>query len=248
MLLVADSFRTRASTDGTIEARGFTRHVDRFARTVGAVLATDFGQHPDTIATALSRFLPDALAEIVGSGAGFPRLELWGGGQAEPRFAVSIRPLPELGETVDMRTASRVGAVTPDRKGPNIAAYGELRALFSAEPLLCDPHAPGDADASRAVEGATTSLIWWEEGRGHFVDRADRVASVTEAILRDAAELTPAPATVARLCAAEVWAVNALHGIRPVTRIDGVDLPSAEPERLATHRAHLDVAWEPVRG
>ena len=43
-----------------------------------------------------------------------------------------------------------------------------------------------------------------------------------------------------------MWAVNALHGIRPVASLDGNALADPEPARLAWFRAALDRSWEPL--
>jgi hypothetical protein len=45
----------------------------------------------------------------------------------------------------------------------------------------------------------------------------------------------------------EVWALNALHGIRVVTSIDGVALPEPDTQRLACFREALDQTWQPIK-
>ncbi|WP_336659564.1 aminotransferase class IV [Leucobacter sp. USHLN153] len=177
---------------------------------------------------------------------------------AEPHLALAIRPLPPLRDDIEL-VAPPAGTATmvperehPERKGPNIARYAALARELSVgaaaqEPLLVDA-------AGHVAEGATTSLVWWPEGskceaRGQVSALPQRVASVMEATLREALpDLMPALATVDELSRSEVWAVNALHGVRPATRLNGSPLPPADPARLAAARAVLDHAWEPVLG
>ncbi|WP_449283918.1 aminotransferase class IV, partial [Leucobacter sp.] len=136
----------------------------------------------------------------------------------------------------------------PHRKGPNIARLAELNRGLGAEALLLD------ADG-RALEGATTSLIWWRDDAdqsGGAVDEPStgggRVASVTEELLHRTARgrLAAGRPTPAELTRCEVWAVNALHGIRVVTSIDGVALPESHGPRLERFREALDRTWAPL--
>lgn len=115
-------------------------------------------------------FLAEALPQLAAAGEGFPRLELWGGRDPEaagpdPELRLSLRPLPELRETIELSTVRGVRLDHPGRKGPNIARLAELNRELGAEALLLDQR-------GRAVEGATTSLIWWTDDgdeSGHTV-------------------------------------------------------------------------------
>lgn len=246
-LLAADSFRVRVR-DGAAEVRGFRLHLARFRL---AAAGEDQG--------SLDAFLADARASIAAAGAGFPRLELWRDADGATRFACALRPLPALGESIELRSA--VGDAPPHArsKGPNIGRYAALNRERGAEALLVG----GDG---LVREGATTSLIVWpqdEDGGGRVSAHADRVASVTERLIRGAAAgrptgdapgrlcagaLSPASLTVAELQRSEVWAVNALHGIRAVARIDGAPQRQPERERLRWFRDALERTWEPVAG
>lgn len=230
-LLLADSFRVRVH-EGIAEARGIELHVDRFVRGVRALAGPD-----------PSGFLHHALAEVAAYGAGFPRLELRET-DSGPVLAHALRPLPELRSVLSMRSAPRGDQRHPELKGPAIARYTELSHRLGAEALLVG------ADGS-AIEGATTSVLWWD---GHVLCSAAsraRVESVTERLVLG---IAAAQGTVEvrtgiapdRLRAHEVWAVNALHGIRVVDRID--DAPTRDPDldRLAHFRAALDRSWRPV--
>lgn len=259
-LIVADSFRVRANPrTGTAEVRGLADHLRRFRFSA-------LGQLPGADARArIDVFLDEAVDRIAEYGEGFPRLELWEAEHAggDPELSLSLRPLPELRDTIELRSAPGVLLDHPERKGPNISRLAELNRRLGAEALLLD-------GAGRAVvEGATTSLIWWGDAgdsSGRFVadaratERANRVPSVTEGLLRRAADarlvgrkperqsgsLSPATPTVAELAGAEVWAVNALHGIRVVTSIDGVPQAAPEERRLRWFREALDRCWHPL--
>ncbi|MEV8338370.1 aminotransferase class IV [Leucobacter sp. NPDC077196] len=256
-LLAADSFRVRGTVRGGepgahvgapagAAARGFTRHIERFARTAHAAwLDVSPEANPAEVRGRVSAFLDSARTRLARSGDGFPRFELWepdpSDGIREPRLALAIRKLPQLQLTIALRSGPSGPLPRARSKGPNIARYAALRHELGAEPLLLDRE-------GRVLEGATTSLIWWsrETHRGAVSALPDRVPSVTEALIRDAAELEPRVATLNELLHHEVWAVNALHGIRPVSHIDGARCAPHDKERLAHFREMLDRRWEPI--
>jgi len=236
-LLVADSFRVRGGS-GRAEVRGLARHLERFRRGAGEAAAELGLPEPDT-----ERFLASALSAIAEYGEGFPRLELHRNG----RLDVRLRPLPKLGDSLDLRSvwpadAQPAGSVT--RKGPNLERYLQLNRELGAEALLLD------ADG-RVVEGTTTSVLWWSGGDLCLVRSTARVASVSEAMITEIAgrhdtALRPTAVSPAELARHEVWAVNALHGIRVVRAIDGEPTPGGVPRRLTSFREALDRTWEPV--
>lgn len=242
-LLLADSFRVSVR-EGRPSVRGLAHHLGRF--TAGAVrLGVDDGER--------LAFLGHAREEIAAFGAGFPRLEVRaarGGADASssasaPFLALALRALPELGETVDLRSIRREAPRLANLKGPLISAYRELNLEAGAEALLCDH------DGS-AREGTTTALLAWDGDTLIRSASLDRVQSVTEALVCDIAAaqrrpITAAALTPALLSGAELWAVNALHGIRAVRSLDGRVLPAGDRNRLAEFRAALDERWEPLR-
>lgn len=266
-LLVADSFRVQRHPEtGRAEVRGWSRHLGRFSRAVAEVSASE-PSRPWSEA-ALQEFLRESAHRIAAYGDGFPRLEYWQDA-GETRFSLSLRPAPPLGNELEMRTAPGVFLDHAGRKGPNIARLREVNLGLGAEALLLDP-------IGQVLEGATTSLVWWEPGgsTAHVVARAhadaepasaNRVPSITECLLVDAVTRRNAPdrgdaadtfdtvrieaglATPARLVESEVWAVNALHGIRVVTAIDGQSTLPPDGHRLERFRAELDQTWELVR-
>ncbi len=250
-LLAADSFRVRAHS-GRIAVRGFARHLERFSRDAREAWherllqqGVEVGAHAASAGRRIAAFLEQVPERLASGGEGFPRLELWAADQPSaapaPQLELALRPLPALRESVELRSAPRGARPLAHRKGPNIEAYRALSRELAAEPLLLDA-------SGRVLEGATTSLIWWDPAthRGAVSALHHRVPSVTEALLREGAQLDPRFATAERLAECEVWAVNALHGIRWVSRID--DMPCAPPDaqRLARFREMLDRRWETV--
>ena len=209
----------------------------------------------------IDELLAEAPARISAFGEGWPRLELWADETgSSPRLDLQLRPLPQLHDTIELRTAGYLEAPHPERKGPNIAHYATLNRELGAEALLTDAR-------GHVLEGATTSLVWWPreqehpEQHGFVVASEARVPSVTESLIIDAAgrrlvgrkpnrhrlpQPQPRSVTPAELAAHEVWAVNALHGIRVVTSIDGEPLQAPDERRLTWFREALDRAWEPV--
>lgn len=250
--MVADSFRVRES-DGVAEVRGFSLHIARFTSSVIAACAevaahTGTSAHADTDAILpehrLEEFLGDAISQIATYGVGNPRIELWGGPGCVPELRLSLRPLPTLRDTIQLRSATSVDTHAPERKGANIGLFAGLNRSLEAEALLI----AGDGSV---VEGTTTSIVWWQGNAGFVVGNDARVHSITEQLVHEIAihrgtPLTLASATAEDLTAHEVWAVNALHGIRPVTHINGKLQVKRESPRLETYREALDRTWERV--
>lgn len=260
-LLVADSFRVR-TRGGVAEVRGLAHHLARFRASV--IAATPASTSSDAAAVESSEgeidsFIASVLPRIAAAGEGFPRLELWR--DAEPTqspastalgvhalsLALALRPLPTLRDDIALTSTELPGEVThPEVKGPNITTYSALAAGLGGEALLLD-------EAGQSIEGTTTSLVWWHaDGTGGIAAAPNRVPSVTEHLVRLIAHdlgdtISPEHRTPLELTKLEVWAVNALHGIRPVVSIDGQTPALHDPDRLARYRAALDRTWDPVR-
>lgn len=263
---MADSFRVR-SHGGVAEVRGLALHLERFrtaAISTGAAPASArsaaSAQHDAAVLAALEQavdnFIASALPRIAAAGDGFPRLELWhepDALQGSPLSALgahaltlALRPLPALRDNIALVATDRPREIKyPAVKGPNITTYAALATRLGGEALLLD-------EAGRVIEGTTTSLVWWHaDGTGGVAAAQDRVASVTERLVRRIAHdlgdsIRAEHRTPLELTRIEVWAVNALHGIRPVVSIDGQALARHDPDRLARYRAALDRTWDPV--
>ncbi len=231
-LLVAESFRVRINPQtGAAEVRGLEHHLARFARSTHAASGGAL--------RGVSNFLDETSGTIAAYGDGFPRWELWRAAHGDFELRPSLRPLPELGDALSLTSTLAPAAPHSNRKGPNIFRYAALNRALGAEALLV-----GIDGIVR--EGATTSLVWWRGGQLFRAAAKDRVASVTEALLGELlGALEPAAVTPAELAECEVWAVNALHGIRVVANIDGVDTRAPDSVRLARARAALDQTWQP---
>lgn len=234
-LLAADSFRVRLR-HGTAQVRGFSRHLARFA---SAALA-----EPTVDAQQLSAFLAESRHRIASFGEGFPRLELRRDPGERARLLLTLRTLPPLTEEIALRSAPRFQPKQPSRKGPDIEHLRDLNRRLHGEALLFDRD-------GHPVEGATTSIMWWGHESLHTVRSHRRVPSVTEALLRTAARasqtsMRAASPTLGLLAHSEVWAVNALHGLRVIRRIDDVQLRRPDTQRLTYFRSRLDATWEPV--
>jgi branched-subunit amino acid aminotransferase/4-amino-4-deoxychorismate lyase len=150
-------------------------------------------------------------------GRWFPRVEL----REDGELAVRVRPAPPREPTVmawvaDVPDPRRA----PRRKGPDIERLAALRERAAAhgagEAMLVDPD-------GCLLEGAFTSLLWWEEETLWAVpDDAPILPGVTRALLMElalgrgtpVAQRRPAPQ---ELAGRETWLVSALHGIRVVT-------------------------------
>lgn len=240
-LLVADSFRVRVHA-GVPEVRGYSLHAARFRDAVLRIVAGD--PAAELTRTHVDEFLADAATQIQRAREGFPRLECRRGPDDSLSLACQTRPLPPLRDTIEMEPAPGVTLGSPSVKGPNIERLGALAAELGAEPLLLTPE-------GSLLEGATTSLLWWRGSEARVVTSAARVPSVTErlvtTVLRDLGYVvTPETTTLPGIAGCEVWALNALHGIRPVTRIGSKITAEPDHDRLARVRAAYDDTWEPV--
>ncbi|MEB4616681.1 aminotransferase class IV, partial [Leucobacter sp. M11] len=218
--------------------RGYDRHRARFADTVTEVFAEQ-GRTPPDLAT----FFAAAAGPLWQLENGFPRFELCPAAEG-PALALRLRPAPRVTGEVAVRTAAADPRVTPTRKGPNIAAMSTLGTALGAEPILLDPQ-------GGVIEGGTTSLLWWRDDVLFFVENGSRVRSVAEQLVRLVAdelgiETAPGRATPEELLGRETWAVNALHGIRPVEQFDGTRMIPVNEPRLALFREFLNRTWQPV--
>lgn len=236
-LLAADSFRVRM-VGGIPGARAFPNHLNRFAASAVAVWGASHGQWTNDTLRPFLRTVADRCAAY---GEGFPRLEVWSDGRLE----LALRPLPPLTETLQLTSVSDPERSHARIKGPGIERHSALNRWLGTEAILLD------AD-SHTIEGATTSFVWWHQGRLHRVANQERVASVTEALVTGAARekgtgVVEADISPEDLVQHEVWALNALHGIRQVTHIDGVALPDPDVTRLKGFRSALESHWAPLR-
>jgi branched-subunit amino acid aminotransferase/4-amino-4-deoxychorismate lyase len=220
-------------------ARGLDRHWARFAR----------GCSEAGLAIASPRAAVEAA--LPATGRWFPRVEARAGG--EVRLAVRPAP-PRAPEVVAWVANGPDPRRAPRRKGPDLERLGALRAAAArhgaGEALIAD------ADG-RLLEGAYTSLLWWEgDALCAVPDDAPILDGVTRALLlglaADAgAEVRfrrPAPAG---LDGREVWLTSALHGIRAVTGwvadgAHGVPAHAGRAERAAAWQARLEALAVPV--
>jgi branched-subunit amino acid aminotransferase/4-amino-4-deoxychorismate lyase len=133
--------------------------------------------------------------------------------------------------------------VAPRRKGPDLERLGALRELAAA-------HGAGEAliaDADgRLLEGAYTSLLWWEgETLWAVPDDAPILPGVTRELLIELARSRDTPLARRRprpheLAGHETWLVSALHGIRAVARWADGGLRAGDTPRAAAWQRLLD--------
>ncbi|RFA15634.1 hypothetical protein B7R22_05960 [Subtercola boreus] len=137
----------------------------------------------------------------------------------------------------------------PSRKGPDLDALTALRDAARADGIddlvLLGPD-------GEIIDGTTTALLWWR-GDTLYAPPADlvRVDSVTAKSVRVLAAalgvtVSEERATPADLAGTEVWAVNALHGIRVVTAWHGGPSVAASPGRAALWQRRLGALARPL--
>jgi branched-subunit amino acid aminotransferase/4-amino-4-deoxychorismate lyase len=204
-LLVADSW---LMVDGSV--RALERHIDRFTRScldLAVVSATDLGH-----------FWSVTLAGLPRSGEWFPRAELI---DDPPELHLRMRPAPVRTDRLRVWVPDESDRrVHPGRKGPDLAALGELRKEAerhgAQEALLTTP-------TGIVVEAASSSVLWWEDEvlcapPGDIPALPGTTAAlVLELALTQGIPVDRRARRPAELSGKEVWLLNALHGIRLVT-------------------------------
>jgi len=227
-LYVADSFLLNEG-----KVIGYQRHLDRFTSSAQA----------QGLVRPIDDFLGAVTATLPRTGVLFPRIDLTERGELE----LHVRPAPALTETVVLATAQNDPRKEPAIKGPDIPALNELRA--QAQLQGADDAVILDTQG-RIVDGSTTCLIWLTEDGLHLPpSEAVRVDSTTVAIARELAQrggiaITESWATPADLDGVELYALNALHGIRSVNSwVNGPSL-KVNSERLAHWRQQYDLLAE----
>lgn len=235
----------------TIEA------ADSWLVTDGSVLALEL--HRTRFMTSVPRgrytqlepaaFWDAAIAAIPRTGDWFPRVEL-STQVLRPQLLFRLREAPERSRSIALATHhGRDPRTAPRVKGPDLEAMVRLRTSVQK-------HGAGDAVIltrdGYIADGSTTCLAWW---RGDALaipeDAIERVDSVT---LRGVLALATATgvdilresARPEDLDGCEVWALNALHGIRIVTQWIGGPSVVEQPGRLDTWRRRLDALRRPL--
>ncbi|MFI6852102.1 aminotransferase class IV [Streptomyces sp. NPDC050416] len=233
-LLVADSWLVR---EGRV--RAYARHRARFAR----ACAECGGPEPRRLAA----FWQDVTAVLPRTGAWFPRVEL-AAGSLELRLL--LRPAPPLGTEVRLWAAGQSDPRTvPRRKGPDLDTLARVRRRACGEGA---EEAVLIAPSGTVLESATASVLWWEDDTLCLPPpRLPVLPGVTaglvqERALRSGIRIAHRERTVAELDGREVWLVNALHGIRPVTGWVGRPMRVPPAQRAGEWRRWLDGLMEPL--
>ena len=245
-----------SEADGTFAAvpqGGHVDVIDSWLVTDGRTVSLD--AHADRFVTACATllrvprdrtcaFVRAALRHIPATGRWFPRLEL-SVLDGEPEFRLWLRPAPARGATVRVWVYDGPDTrLHPTVKGPDLGWLTEVRS--AAQDRGAD-EAVLRTDDGRLTEGTTTSLLWWHDDTLHAPDatRLELLPSVTrEALLHLAAAsgtrvayACPRPSDLSGL---ETWAVNALHGIRPVREWTGSAIAAGPAPRAPIWQARLD--------
>jgi len=214
--------------------RGLPGHVERLGR--GARAAGVRGLPERTIWRALLELVPrDA--------RWFPRLDLAGTAR-HPTVRALIRPAPAPWETVVVWQRPRGDQrLAPRRKGPDLELLGrwrrEARRHGADEALILD-------EQGRALEGAYSSLVWWEGDSLCVVpDQAPVLQGITRALILRIGRDEGVPVRQALvdpswLEGREVWLTSALHGICRVAGGLGEARAPREEPRAPRWQAKLD--------
>jgi branched-subunit amino acid aminotransferase/4-amino-4-deoxychorismate lyase len=190
-------------------ARGVDLHEERFRRSCTAIL-------PGLDGVELERFLAAARSALPATGRWFPRLEAYPGG----RLALWLRPAPPPATEARLWVPAEPDRRRrPEMKGPDLGVLAALRA--EARSHGADDALLWAADGT-VLEAAHAALVWWRDGALCAPDPGlPTLPSITRSLLLGMAAERAVPVRRERirlrdLDGLEVWAVNALHGIRRV--------------------------------
>lgn len=225
-------------------------HYERFVR---AVVARGGLQNGIT-ESSIRAFWDAAFGTIPLEGAWFPRVELQSDAGAT-RLAFRQRAAPEITRSVTLVTHQGPDPRrVPSIKGPDLAVLVSERRRVQ--------HRGADdvvlvTERGHVIDAGTNALVWW---RGETLcgpppesEDADfaRVQSVTANTLFGLASALGIDSRTERtspedLDGAEVWALNALHGIRMVTGwVNGPKL-AEKPGRIRAWRDRRDALRAPI--
>jgi branched-subunit amino acid aminotransferase/4-amino-4-deoxychorismate lyase len=229
--LVVDSWLLAAG-----RVRGLHLHEERFRLSCSE-------QVPGLQDRRVRRFLAAVRAALPLDGRWFPRVEAYAGA----RLAVWLRQAPPPGLEIRLWVPpSADPRQQPQVKGPDLAALAALReqarSAGADDALL---HGPDGT----VLEAAHAGVVWWRDDVLCVpAPELPVLASVTRGLLVELARARAVQVDGDRLrlgdlVALEVWAVNALHGIRPVVGWTGAVSGRGGPpdiDRLAAWRKALD--------
>lgn len=188
----------------------------------------------------LRRFQVAACAALPLQGRWFPRVELTAAG-----LALRLRRAPGAGGSGSARVlAGPCGdpRSQPRRKGPDLALLAGLRAQArergADELLLRD-------GAGALLEGALSSLLWWEDDALCTTPDAHTLPGVTRGLLLARAhalgiELRVRAPQPEELEGRETWLTSALHGIRAVEAWVSPAIAAGAGVRAPRWREELD--------
>ena len=202
---VADSFLVN---EGRV--RSLDKHKARFNSSVEKLSTLD-----------LDHFWEEAVKLIPRDGQVFPRLELAG-----DNLVLRIREASEFKPSVTLWTADEPdNRIDPTTKGPDLAYGASLRRksnLYGADEAIILSH------DGFVVEGALSSLVWWDQDVLIAPDDSTNwLPSITRIEVFELAgqagyETQTARVRPQELIGLELWLLSSFTGIRPV--IDWVNL------------------------
>jgi len=190
----------------------------------------------------LRRFQAVASAALPLEGRWFPRVELTAYG-----LALRLRRAPRAGEADDAQASVIVGPPGdprshPRRKGPDLELLAGLRAQArergADERLLCD-------GGGLLLEGALSSLLWWEDDALCTTPDEHALPGVTRALLLHIARARGVEVRVRaplpeQLAGCETWLTSALYGIRVVSAWVAPQIEAGAGMRAPAWREELD--------
>lgn len=236
-------------------ARAVDRHRSRFTRAVDEAFpgmetvrwAADGWQ-----SAAVGTVWDDLLAAVPSTGSWFPLVEaLRSADGARVELSVQVRPAPPL------RAQTRLATTADRRRHPHFK--GADPVVTAEDRHAAVTHGADDAlyvnDAGHLLEAANGAVVGWFGSELHLATGDRVLESTTVGLLVAEAESgrPGVPFTQVRWCPEgvdtaavdELWYLNALHGLTPVTHLNSSPL-QVDEHRLTLWQHIAETWWRPV--
>lgn len=226
-------------------ARALDRHRQRFQRAVETAFPNTT---PPPSADAV---WDELLATVPREGSWFPLVEARRAEDARVELSVEVRPAPPL------RAHTRLSAVADRRRFPQLKGADPVITAEDRHAVVT--HGADDAlyvtEAGRLLEAANGAVVGWNGADLHVCTSERVLDSTTVGLLVGEAEsgrpgvpftrVVRCPEGIDTAVVQELWYLNALHGITPVTQLNGARM-RVDDDRLILWQHIAETWWRPV--
>ncbi|MGH3842883.1 MAG: aminotransferase class IV family protein [Pseudonocardiaceae bacterium] len=227
------------------QVRGLSHHLERLMRDCRRVFDADLD--PDRVRHLVRHALVGTARSVIIRVTVFdPGLDLGHpGSDAEPHLLVTTRPAALAPLPALRLQSAHYCREMPDVK--HVGLFGSLRHRRTAQRNGFDDVLFVNADST--ISEAATSNIGFIDGDRIVWPQADCLPGVTKRLINQARNdhIATTPVTLADLPDMRTaFATNAVAGIRPISAIDGTELPDGHPVLDILRKQYADIPSEPL--